>query len=85
MMNPAILALVLWTAGVPKLSPNAYEGPTGWHDTVAYKDRKVHIEHSDVNKAIAVCREHAWHGYVQWNSSIGRETDTCRFIRKVAS
>ncbi len=78
------LALLLWTATVPKLGSNAWHGPTGWHELVPYKDGEAHLERSRIHEAIATCRQHDWQGYVQWSSAIGRETDSCEFIRKVS-
>ena len=84
-MGTAILAFVLWSGGVPKLGPDAYKGPSGWHETVRYPDYKVHWERESVNEAIAECRKHDWRGYVQWNSAFGRELDSCQFMERVAT
>jgi hypothetical protein len=74
--------IVLWSLGVPKLGPGAYQGRYGWHETVS--DGKMDISRDEVNQAIMVCKSHDWKGYVKWTSAFGKETDSCDFMRLVA-
>lgn len=70
-----------WTATVPKLSNHAYRGPMGWHDTIP--DGTIDISRDQLNEAISMCWKHHWWGYIQWQSPIGREVDSCQFMKKV--
>lgn len=72
----------LWTAEVPKLGAEAYQGKYGWHETVSRGG--LDISRSEIPAAIWICRSHQWRGYVRWESAFGRETDSCEFMKVVS-
>lgn len=76
-----LLYMVIWSKDVPKLTSQAYLGPTGWHETIA--DGKMDFSRESIGEAIAICRAHQWEGYVRYTSTFGKEVDSCKFIHKV--